>query len=193
MTRDYDVAREMDDAYDEEQALGVAFRKFVNTVGGTNDDGEVGVIEATYHALDEIDSLHRRVQELEAENERLNEQLDALGDIGAEKTTKEQKIAAVVRYADQKRDNSNDVMRVTPSEIKGLLDVSRRYSYDLVDSIASEFEWARIRDGRLEPTAKDGGGSRRIKKALEIDFAGVHGEPVPVNKFTTDIPERGVA
>ncbi|WP_224268281.1 hypothetical protein [Haloprofundus salinisoli] len=32
--------------------------------------------------------MYNRIEELEAENERLIEQLDALGEIGAEKTTK---------------------------------------------------------------------------------------------------------
>lgn len=109
--------------------------------------------------------------------------VDALEDITNEKTTKEQKVAAIVRYADQKRDNDNAVMRVFPSEIKGLLDVSQRYAYQLVEDLSEEYEWARERKGRTKPTAKDGGGRQRIKKALEIDFEGVHGESAPLNKF----------
>lgn len=193
MGRDYQKAREMDDGMPQQAAVQHAFQMFVHSVAGTVDDMDVGTVEATFRALDEYDALRERVADLEVENDRLREQLDALGDIGEQKTSKEQKIAAIVTYANQKRDQDNDVMRVMPGEIKGVVNVSRRYAYDLVDDMADEFDWARIREPRTEASAKDGGGRRRIKKALEIDFEGVHGDPVPVNKFTTKIAAQGVA
>lgn len=187
MSRDYKSARETDQDIPTDAARDVALGKLLYQLADLDEDEDCGLVEAALRVADRIDGLERELNDLREEVDKQGEVVDALEDITQEKTTKEQKVAAIVRYADQKRDRDNDKMLVEPTEIQGLLDVSRRYSYDLVDSIDSEYEWARIRDGRTQATAKDGGGRQRIKKALELDFEGVHGEPVPVNKFTTDM------
>lgn len=186
--RDYQKARENDAEIPTDAARNIALGKLLYELADLDDEqDECGMIEAALHVADRMDRLERELADLREEVNQQGQVVDALEDITQEKTTKEQKIAAVVRYADQKRDRDNDKMIVYPQEIRGLLDVSRRYSYDIVDSMAGEFEWARIRDGRTQASSKDGGGRQRVKKALELDFAGVHGEPVPVNKFTTDM------
>lgn len=185
--RDYQWASERDEKLPVDAAQNVALRKLLYEMAGVDIDGECGLIETALRVADRIDSLEQEVNELRDDVDNQAQVVDMLEDITQEKTTKEQKVAAIIRYTDQKRDDDNDKMRITPSEIRGLLDVSRRYSYDLVDDIAEEFEWARVRDGRTQASAKDGGGRQRVKKALEIDFEGVHGEPCPVNKFTTGI------
>lgn len=70
MTRDYEKARDIDDAVDEEQATRIAFRKFVKTLGDVDDhETDIGVVEATYRALDVLDDLRE-------ENRELCEELD---------------------------------------------------------------------------------------------------------------------
>jgi len=201
MSRDYEKAANVDESVDDDQALSMAFRRFVNNIAGTGEDPDVEVFEATARALDTMDALQERVEDLEEENERLRTRLDKLGDIGEEKTEKEQKIAAIVTYADNGRDDDQDAVSVKPKEIKRLTGVGRRYSYDLVDDMIDGdgedgtvgpdgYDWAHDpneiqRYGAVERDASD--------KAVVIDFAGVHGEAVPVNKFTTTAQGTGVA
>jgi len=195
MTRDYEKAQAMDDAYDGDDATLVAFRKFVNELGGVDDlnqapgEGATGDIEATFRALDELDQLRERVADLEAENERLRDRLDRLGDIGEDKTSKEQKIAAIVTYADNVREGEDKAaVTVLPKIITGVADVSRRYAYDLVDDMIREFPWAH------DPTAVETHLEQNSRqKGVLIDFEGVHGEAVAVNKFTTRSSGQGVA
>lgn len=187
--RDYQKARQRDEEMPTDAAQSVALRKLLYHLADVDlEEGEdCGLIEAALRIADRIDHLEQDLADLRDEIETHGQVVDALGDITQSKTTKEQKVAAVVRYADQKRDADNDVMRVFPAEIKGLLDVSQRYAYQLVEDIADEYAWARERESRTKATAKDGGGRKRIKKALEIDFEGVHGEAIPLNEFNNDV------
>lgn len=158
----------------------VALRVFLNEAA---DDDHDSLVDAAR-------DVAAKVERLEAENEDLRNRLDQLGDIGAEKTTKEQKVAAIVTYAHQSRRDGQDAVTVLPKHIKGLVDVSRRYAYDLVDSMVEEFDWAHdpseVRQyGSLEKDTP--------QKGVCIDFEGVHGEPCPVNKFTTQPTAVGVA
>jgi len=190
MSRDYESAAQVDEDLDKADALEIAFPRLVHSIAGTREDTDVGVFEATVRTIDEIESMQQRLEELEAENEELRTRLDKLGDIGEEKTSKEQKIAAIVTYADNQRGDDQDAVTVLPKVIKGLVDVSRRYAYDLVDDMVEEFEWAH------DPAALDTYGSLEKdtpQKGVCIDFEGVHGEPVPVNKFTTASASVGVA
>lgn len=191
MSRDYDAAAEMDDIYGDDEALGIAFRKFVNHVAGTNEQPGVGVIEATFRALDRFDAMQERVDDLETENADLRTRLDRLGDIGEQKTSKEQKIAAVVTYADNER---GDTSRHTVSiqNIKGATGVSRRYAYTLAqDHMIDEFDWA------LDPAHAPQYGSLEIDKdstaGVTIDFDALHSNPNAVNKFITPAAAQGVA
>lgn len=183
--RDYQTAQQSDEQMPLDAAQNVALRKLLYQLADVDND-DCGLIEAALRVADRIDRLEQDLADLREDVDTQGAVVDALEDITHEKTTKEQKVAAIVRYADQKRDNDNAVMRVFPSEIKGLLDVSQRYAYQLVEDLSDEYEWAHERKGRTKPTAKDGGGRQQIKKALEIDFEGVHGESVPLNSFNND-------
>lgn len=192
MTRDYEKARDIDADVDDEMALLIGFRNLVLGLADIDEDaeqtGDIGMVEATYRALDEVESLQERVAELEAENEDLRTRLDKLGDIGEEKTSKEQKIAAIVTYADNQRSNGQAAVTVLPKVIKGLVDVTRRYAYDLVDAMVEEYDWAH--DPQALPTHLE---QDTPQKGVVIDFEGVHGAACPVNKFTTQATGMGVA
>lgn len=133
------------------------------------------------HRLEErTDEQAERIEELEASNA-------ALRDIGTTKTSKEEKIAAIISYADNIRDADQSEVAVAAQEIKGAAGVTRRYAYDLIDDVAAEYPWATIRDARTQPSSKDGGRMIQWKKALAVDFEQLHADPEGVNKFTTEV------
>jgi len=196
MSRNYEKARQIESDLQEEQIADLAFRKFINELADTTTDEEqaevedVGLLEATYRGLDRLESLEQSLHELEEENDDLRNRLDKLGDIGQEKTSKEQKVAAIVTYAENSRGNGDEAVTVLPKTIKGLVDVSRRYCYDIVDDMVETYDWAHdpAEISQYGSVEKD-----TPQKGVCIDFEGVHGEPVPVNKFTTRSDGQGVS
>jgi len=144
-------------------------------------------IQIAQNALRRMSELEDRVDGLEAENGELRTRLDKLGDIGQQKTSKEQKVAAIVTYADNQRSAGQSAVTVLPRVIKGLVGVSRRYAYDLVDDMVEEYEWA------YDPQKVNVHPGHDGAKGVLIDFDGIHGEPVSVNKFTTAAARVGVA
>ena len=189
--RDYTQAASIDNDVSAERAVLIGVQKFMNTVAGTDQDVDVDIVEATYRALDTVDSIQNRITELEAENEELRNRLDALGDIGQSKTSKEAKIAAVVTYANNLKEPTKGAVTVSPKVIKGVANVSERYAYDLVDDMIDGdgeegtvgpdgYDWAH------DPKKIDQYGSlvkKEQDKGVLIDIEGVHGEPVSMNKF----------
>lgn len=69
----------------------------------------------------------------------------ALGDVGTTKTTKEQKLAAIRRFV-QNKGGQQSTVAVIDSDIQGCVGVSRRYAYDLIEEAAAELEGARVRE-----------------------------------------------
>ncbi|MFW6376986.1 MAG: hypothetical protein ACOC0F_03345, partial [archaeon] len=76
-------------------------------------------------------ALRRRIDRLEERLDSVERRLDRLGDVGQEATSKEEKFAAILAFAENKRNGSPKVA-VTPQEIKGCTAVSRRYAYELI-------------------------------------------------------------
>lgn len=129
-----------------------------------------------------LDELEGRVDDLEAENDRLRSRLSEQGG-------KDDKIASIVEYAVNQR-SGDKAVRLTPTEIKGATGVSRRYAYDLCNDLPDEYAWM------LTPSDAQQYGSLEIDhdsqaKAIVVDFAGVHSSGVPVNKFTTTDEGQG--
>ncbi|UIO98877.1 hypothetical protein Hbl1158_10060 [Halobaculum sp. CBA1158] len=203
MTYELEKARRIDDLLEEgeieEDATAYAFEALVSNIGEFDFGRDAGPVEKTFAALQRIESLEERVDELKHENESIQETVDRLGDIGSNKTSKEQKIAAVVTYADQARETDQSRITVTRKNVKGAAGVSRRYAYDLVDDMIDGdgengtvgpdgFDWA------LDPAAQ----SRAIDqdaptKGVLIDFDVLHDDPAAVNKFITGSAAVGVA
>jgi len=205
--RNYEAARAMDERYDDQEATLVAFRKFVTELGAVEEDdnfeestvASMGDIETMFHALDELDQLRERVADLEAENEQLRERLDRLGDIGAKKTSKEQKIAAVVTYADNQRRPDQTAVTVTPRNIRGVADVSERYAYTLVDDMIDGdgedgtvgpdgYDWAF--DPREAPRRPD---ADTPDRGVGVDFEILQDDPAALSKFINASTDQGVA
>lgn len=180
----------MQERFVEDQLESAALRQLVWGLADGDAEDYDTIVRGVHSALETVESMGDRLEQLEAANERLRTRLDKLGDIGEQKTSKEEKIATIVTYAHNQRREGQDAVTVLPKVINGLVDVSRRYAYDLVDGMIREYDWAH------DPANLDRYGSIQKKsprKGVCIDFAGVHGEAVSVNKFTTTSAEMGVA
>jgi hypothetical protein len=157
-----------------------------------------GTVRAIVNAeIDNIGELpdagrefHRDVATHAERLDAVEEQLAALGDIGAAKTTKEEKLAAIVTFAQNKRGNQSATVAVTATEIRGCVGVSRRYAYDLIDEAADTLDGARVREATDVQTST---GVEHKKKALLVDCEAVHPDGAGVNEFTTQIGADGTA
>lgn len=133
-------------------------------------DGDIesihGFPDAGRTFRDRVESLSGRVADVE-------DRIEALGDIRAEKSTKEQKYAAVLAYAANKRSVNGQRVAVTADEIQGCVGVSRRYAYDLIDAMAADVTGASVRESTVVET---GSGAKRKKKALLVDTEQVQPE-----------------
>ncbi len=127
-------------------------------------------------------AFHRDVATHAERLDAVEKQLTALGDIGAAKTTKEEKLAAIVTFAQNKGGNQSATVAVTADEIQGCVGVSRRYAYELIDDAAATLDGARVREATDVQTST---GVEHKKKALLVDCESVHGLDEAVNSFTT--------
>ena len=141
-------------------------------------DEEIDNLEA-FPAAARRTAANRR--EARVQLETVRSRVDVLGDIGAERTSKEEKIAAVLAFAFNKRGSESKVS-VTPDEVRGCTGVSRRYAYDLVEAIGSSVNGCRVREAEVVQTST---GSKRKPKALLIDCDAVQHQTEGVNKLTT--------
>jgi len=138
--------------------------------------------------IDDIGELPDAGRELDDQLTRFDERLgtierrlDALGDVETSADTKAEKVAAVLAYARNKR-NGQSKVAVTLHEVKGCAGVSRRYAYELIDTIGDEIDGVAVREPR---TVETGSGTKHKGKALLVDCEAVHGETESVNQFTT--------
>ncbi|WP_255196515.1 hypothetical protein [Halorarius litoreus] len=133
------------------------------------------VVDAEIDEIGELPDAGRAFNgQVATHGERLDaveKQLAALGDIGATKTTKEEKLAAICMFAQNKQGGQSSTVAVTASEIQGCVGVSRRYAYDLIDEAAVELEGVRVREATDVQTAS---GVEHKKKALLVDCEAVH-------------------
>jgi hypothetical protein len=127
--------------------------------------------------------VEQRVDELEEENERLRARLEQGNQSG-----KDQKIAAIVEYADQAR-GDDPAVKLNAKEIRGAAGCSKRYAYDLMDDLPEEYDWC------LKPEEMEQYGSIEIDnfddRRLGIDFEGVHSTGVPLNLFNNGNRGKG--
>ena len=146
-------------------------------------DAEIDTIEdlpaagRTFHQ-DVVDRTER-LEQIEARLKQLDQY--------AERSTKAEKIATVVAFARNKAGSEGKVA-VTPAEIRGCTGVSRRYAYDLLETIADELAGVEVRHPTQVTT---GSGTKRKPKALLVDCDVVHTDSVGVNSFTTSSNDEG--
>lgn len=143
---------------------------------------------------DECDALHEENQALRGRLAEIETQLDAIQDLGTEKTTKEEKIAAVVQYAQNTVSGDATTGRVAlpVKQLKGVAGISRRYAYTLIDDLPDEYEWLHNRStvsqyGDLE-IDEDSQNS-----ALIVDLERLHETDADVSKFITATSGKGAS
>jgi hypothetical protein len=156
-------------------------------------DRDLPLLKGTLRALtnedvDAVDDLPDAGREFGDRIDRLEERLvaverrlDRLGDLDRERTSKEEKFAAVLTFAENKRNGSVKVA-LSPQEVKGCTGVSRRYAYELIDEMGEAVEGVEVREARQVQT---GSGTERKGKALLVDCDLVHHNGGGVNEFTT--------
>lgn len=130
--------------------------EYVESMDDRLSDLQVVVYEVLKPRLDELeaenDALGSRVEELEAD-------LEAFRDLGAERTSKEQKVGQIVDWARNKADGTGRVT-VLPEHVKARTGVTERYAYQLVDDLIDEYDWAldpREQQHRIDETARQKG------------------------------------
>jgi len=158
--------------------------------------------------IETIESLQDRVDDLDAETQRLDnlvarahdklqrvdELADRVDDLDAENerlrarladsaNSPHEKLAGLVEYARNKR-SSDAVVVLTPTEIAGSYGCSQRYAYQLIDDLPAEYAWLlspeTLRDSQYGTLEQE---TDAVPKRLGVDFEGVHTAPVPLNRF----------
>lgn len=156
----------------------VRLREEVSTMSNRDVPLLKGTVrEITDGKIDTVDDLpaagqafNQRVQQQGKRLEVVEERLAELGTIGQEQTSKEEKFAAILTFAQNKR-NGNPKVSLTPHEIRGCAGVSRRYAYELIEMMVANIDGVSIR----EPTrVQTGNGIKRKQKALLVDCEQVH-------------------
>lgn len=130
--------------------------------------------------VESLDSIEQRLESIEGD-------VEAIRDLGSEKTSKEEKVAQIVEYASNKGSVDQNRVTVRPKNIKGVTGVSRRYAYDLVDDMIGQYDWAKDPDEVKETHVEQD----QRKRGVLIDFEVLHSTPEAVNKFTTEINDKG--
>jgi len=164
-----------------------AVRKLLTGLAGMGgedtDPTQMNAVEMAQTALGRVDDLATRLDELEAENERLRSRVDSTSTSG-----KEQKVQDIVQFADNARGN-DPAVKLTAKDIKGATGCSTRYAYDLMDDLPTEYDWM------LSPQEMLQYGSIEIdnhdQRRLGVDIEGVHSSGCPLNKFNNETSEEG--
>jgi len=140
----------------------------------------------------DIDSIHglpdagravgNQLSDFEARLTEIEQQLATMQSVGDGSSSKEEKIARVLAYAENKASTSQSKVSVSANEVKGCAGVSRRYAYDLLEEIAETVPGVRLRDAQRVQT---GSGVEQKRKALLVDCEVVHRETRGVKEHTT--------
>ena len=151
------------------------------------------------HANRQIEDLQESLEEICAENEQLRDRVETLerrlASIDETCDSRESKVRAIVRKAQNLRQEGQKGVALTPRDVKGATGVSRRWSYTLCDAeegLPAEYEWILSRDearkqiyGHLEI---DG---QTQRTGIIIDFEALHNDREAVNRFITDHSQEG--
>jgi hypothetical protein len=163
-----------------QQELEIATNRDIPLLKGTIR----GIVATEIDTIDELPAAGRTFgEQLVARGERVSEiegRLEMLKQ-SRDPSTKAEKVATVLAFAANKADSDGKVA-VTPFEIRGCTGVSRRYAYDLVETIAADVEGVQVRESKQVSTAN---GTKHKQKALLVDCEQVHGLADGVNSFTT--------
>jgi hypothetical protein len=161
----------------------VAMVQLARAVGVEQPTTEQTMVELAVAIGAEFEQLNQRVAELE-------QQVGAISDLGREKTTKEEKIAAIVQFAMNKATRDDERVSVRPADIKGVAGCTERYAYNLVDELPGAHPFFLAKDdvsqyGDLEIDKSS------QRKALIVDLELLHEDASALNKFNNETTEQG--
>lgn len=186
---------ELEDRVSDLENVGIVTAKFVTQIRGAEGDEQIAYDdpEFIHTAIQTFGDLVDQLQEQQNAINRLESQLEAIQDLGREKTTKEEKITRLVNYAQNLSTDGESGRYVLEAQtIKGTAGVSRRYAYDLMDELPDKYDWA------LDRSEVEQYGDLEIDKdeqsrALVIDLDVLHTDGEAVNKFTTRTTSEGAS
>lgn len=145
-----------------------------------------GIVASEIESIEELPAAGRavgeRLDELDQRVTTLEERVEVLRSIDGGQSSKEEKFAAVLAYAENKATGQRSKVAVSAQEAKGCAGVSRRYAYDLLDAMAEEIQGVQLREAQDVET---GSGVEHKQKALLVDCEDVHSDTWTVNQFTT--------
>lgn len=134
-----------------------------------------------------------RLEQLEQQFSRIEAQLNAIQDLGREKSTKEEKVASLVRYAQNlSNDGTTGVQLLEARDIQGVAGVTRRYAYDLMDELPDQYDFFLDRDDLKQYGDVEIDKSSK-SRALAVDLDILHSDEEAVNKFTTRTTSEGAS
>lgn len=132
--------------------------------------------------MNDMNGLAWKLRGIEQTHSRILSRLD-------DNDGKGSKVAEIVRFAENARSEEQPAIKLTAKDIKGATGCSRRYAYDLMDDLPTEYDWF------LTPKEMKQYGSLEIansgERRLGVDFEGVHSSGCPLNKFTTSNGREG--
>lgn len=187
--------KELEERVEDLESVAAVTAKFVNQLRGAEYDDNIAYDDPEFIrvAIETFGGLADQLQEQQNAISRVESQLEAIQDLGREKTTKDEKITRLVNYAQNLSTDGESGRYVLEAQtIKGTAGVSRRYAYDLMDELPERYEWALDRSelsqyGDLE-IDKD-----EQSRALVIDLDALHTDDEAVNKFTTRTTSEGAS
>lgn len=172
---------------------GAAIRRLVYTIA-ENPSDDAQFLDVVHEALDDYERLRDEHEELRDKLSSIETQLNTIQDLGSKRTTKEEKIARLVTYAQNTIGEDATTGRVLLSikEIRGNADVSERYAYKLVDRLPEEYEFFIDRSdvkqyGDAEMDRDD------QQRGLVVDIGVLHQDEQALNKFNNATTGDGVS
>lgn len=162
----------------------VAMMQLADAVGAEGVTPQTDMVEAASKVAAEFEALSERVAQLE-------QNVAAISDLGREKTTKEEKIAAMVQFAvNQASDPTRERVALTPKEIKGVTGVGLRHAYNYLDELPGQYEFLLAKKDVKQYGDLEIDKSSR-KRALIVDLELLHSDEQALNKFNNSNGTEG--
>lgn len=118
----------------------VAMVQLARAVGVEDVTPQDTMVEVANEIAAEFEALSQRVAELE-------QQVDTITDLSETKSSKGEKVAAILKYAQNRAtDPQGDRVVLRPEDIQGVAGVKQRYSYTLIDTLPDEYAFFLSKD-----------------------------------------------